>query len=134
MRRQRRHSEETSEINMTPMLDIVFIMLIFFIVTSSFVKETGIEVDRPSAHTAQRVNEGQVMIGLSANGEIWINKQPIALSNVGSTVKFLQSSNDKGVTIITDKTTPSGLLIQVMDQIRMMGIRDISIAAKQAKR
>ena len=68
--------EEESNIDMTPMLDVVFIMLIFFIVTASFVKEAGIDVNRPDAATAVQKNRANILVAISDNNEIWINKRP----------------------------------------------------------
>ena len=85
----RRHAtrEEETEINITPMLDIVFIMLIFFIVTTSFIRETGIDPQRPEAITAARQDRGNILIGISVTGQIWMDKKPVELGAVRQMVE-----------------------------------------------
>ena len=123
-------SDEESAIDMTPMLDIVFIMLIFFIVTTSFVKESGVTVSRPSAETAAEDKKGNIMVALKPNGEIWIDKRAVDVRSVRANVEKLRAeSPESGVVIQADTDSKTGLLVQVMDQIRLAGISNISIAA-----
>jgi biopolymer transport protein ExbD len=131
MRKRRyRAAEEDTEINMTPMLDIVFIMLIFFVVTASFVKESGVDVSRPSASTAVRKEHGNILIGISANDEIWMDKRRVDVRAVRATVERLHAENPEGAVVIqADKDARAGLLVRVMDQARMAGVADVSIAA-----
>lgn len=122
--------EEEAEINMTPMLDIVFIMLIFFIVTTSFVKESGISVDRPKASTAQRQERGNIMISIRPSGEIWIDKRPVDVAAVRANVERLKAQYPEGsVVIVADKASKNGVLVQVMDQVKLAGIENVSLAA-----
>lgn len=131
MRRRRTHQEEEAEINMTPMLDIVFIMLIFFIVTTSFIKESGIDVNRPSANTAERKERGNILIAITANDQIWIAKRQIDIRAVRANVERLHAENPEGAVVIqADKDSKTGLLVQVMDQARLAGVANVSIAAK----
>jgi len=128
LRRKRR--EDDSEIDMTPMLDIVFIMLIFFIVTTSFVKESGIDVNRPSAQTAEKKDRAHILIAISDGGEIWVQKRQIDVRSVRANVERLKAeSPEGGVVIQADKDARSGLLVQVMDQVRLAGVSNVSIAA-----
>ncbi len=123
--------DEESEINLTPMLDVVFIMLIFFIVTTSFVKETGIEVNRPNADTAERDEKGNILVAISQNNEIWIDKRRVDLKAVRANIERLKIEYPEGSVIIqADKEARSGLLVETMDQIRLAGVQNISIAAK----
>lgn len=123
-------NDEESAIDMTPMLDIVFIMLIFFIVTTSFVKESGVTVSRPSAETAAEDKKGNIMVALKPNGEIWIDKRAVDVRSVRANVEKLRAeSPESGVVIQADTDSKTGLLVQVMDQIRLAGISNISIAA-----
>ena len=87
--RRQRHNDEESEVNVTPMLDVVFIMLIFFIVTASFVKESGIDVTRPDAATAERKQRASILIAISKNNEIWIQKRRIDVRAVRANVERL---------------------------------------------
>lgn len=132
---RRRHlnlaEDEENEINMTPMLDIVFIMLIFFIVTTSFVKESGITVDQPTAETAQRQESSNILIGINPAGEVWIDKRSVDVRAVRAQVERLRAENpDAAVIIQADQKAPSGLLVRVMDQVRAAGVDDMAIAAK----
>ena len=92
--------EDESEINITPMLDVVFIMLIFFIVTASFVKEAGIDVNRPEAATAVKKERANILIAISDKGEIWINKRRIDVRAVQANVERLKAENPQGTVVI----------------------------------
>lgn len=130
MRRKHAHQED-ADINITPLIDIVFIMLIFFIVTTSFVKETGVEVNRPSANTAAKQEKGSILIAIRENGEIWFNKRNIDLRAVRANVERAHAENPEGgVVIIADKQSATGTLVDVMDQVKLAGVDKISIAAQ----
>lgn len=129
----RRHAtKDEPEINITPMLDIVFIMLIFFIVTTSFIRETGVEVNKPSALTAEPRPQGNVLIAIRDNDEIWMNRQNIEMHEVKSQVERARAENpESAVVIIADRTSRTGMLVQVMDQVQAAGITRISISAEE---
>ena len=131
MRRQRiQTSEEDTGLDMTPMLDIVFIMLIFFIVTTSFVKESGIDVNRPGAQTTERKERGNILIAITAHNDIWIDKRQIDVRAVRANVERLHAENPEGAVIIqADKDSKNGLLVEVIDQTRLAGVSNVSIAA-----
>ncbi len=119
-------------VNLTPLIDMVFILLIFFLVTASFTKESGIDVDRPSAETANRQERGNLVIAISQNGEIWIDNNQVDIRSVRAHVQRLHAQNPEGTVIITaDKQSRSGLMVDVMDQVRLAGVSNIAIAAKQ---
>ena len=131
MRRKNRRGQDENGLDLTPMMDIVFIMLIFFIVTTSFVKETGIEVNRPNAETAERDEKGNILVAISQNNEIWIDKRRVDLKAVRANIERLKIEYPEGSVIIqADKEARSGLLVETMDQIRLAGVQNISIAAK----
>jgi len=122
--------EEDNELNLTPMLDVVFILLIFFIVTTSFVKETGIDVNRPSATTAEKKSQGNILIAISANGDIWIDNREIDIRAVRANIQVLKASYPQSSVIIqSDQDASTGRLVKVMDQVRLAGVQNISIAA-----
>ncbi|MBU2917528.1 biopolymer transporter ExbD [Psychrosphaera sp. F3M07] len=122
--------EEQEEINLTPMLDVVFIMLIFFIVTASFVKEAGIDVNRPEAATAVKKERASILIAISDKGEIWINKRRVDIRAVQANVERLKAENPQGSVVIqADKKSTTDTLIKVMDASRAAGVFDVSIAA-----
>jgi biopolymer transport protein ExbD len=123
-------SEDDTELDMTPMMDIVFIMLIFFIVTTSFTKESGIEVNRPSAQTAERQQQGNILVAISADNEIWIDKREIDVRAVRANIERLHAENPEGAVIVqADKDSRNGMLVQVIDQIRLAGVNNVSLAA-----
>jgi biopolymer transport protein ExbD len=132
--RRRRGSggaEEESGIDLTPMLDVVFIMLIFFIVSTSFVKESGIQVSRPSAKSATKKERANIMVAISESGEVWIQKRKVDIASVRANIERLHAESPEGQVVVqADKDSKNGLLVEVMDQIRLAGVENISIAAK----
>ncbi|MAV81805.1 MAG: biopolymer transporter ExbD [Flavobacteriales bacterium] len=132
MIRRRKRLPEDSTIDITPMLDIVFIMLIFFIVTTTFIKETGVEVNRPNASTAVADERGNILIAITENNEIYIDKRLIDLRAVRANVERLKAENPEGSVIIqADKNSKTGLLVETMDQVRLAGVQNVSIAAEK---
>jgi biopolymer transport protein ExbD len=124
--------EEEAGIDLTPMLDVVFIMLIFFIVTTSFVKEAGIDVSRPNAASAEKKEKASILIAISNNGDIWIDKRKIDVRSVRANVERLHAESPEGTVVIqADKVSKTGILVKVMDQVRLAGVSSISIAATQ---
>ena len=131
-RHSRRQSGAIAEVNMTPLIDMVFILLIFFIVTTSFVKETGVDVSRPSAKTAVKKEHANILIAIKPNGEVWIDRRQIDRRAVRANVERMHAENPEGsVIILADKESQTGLLIEVMDQARLAGVANVSIAAEQ---
>jgi len=132
MRRLRVISEDESGIDLTPMLDVVFILLIFFIVTTSFVKESGIDINRPKASTSTSKPKANIMIGIDENGSVWIDKREVDIRAVRANVQSLRAINPEGGVIIqADTQSSTGVLVKVMDQVRMAGVEDISISSKE---
>ena len=122
--------DEESSVDITPMLDVVFIMLIFFIVTATFVKEAGIDVDKPSAATAIVQEKASILVAIDANNNVWINRRQVDLRSVRSIVERLHAENPKGTLVIqADKESKNDILVQVMDASRRAGIYDIALAA-----
>ena len=132
MLRKRKRQEEESEINITPMMDIVFIMLIFFIVTTSFITETGGEPSRPEAETAARAEQGNILIAVTPSDQIWMNKNPVELESVRILMEAAHAENpESSVVIVADELASTGVIIDIMDQIRLSGISKVSIAARE---
>jgi biopolymer transport protein ExbD len=126
-----RAKQEEAEINITPMLDIVFIMLIFFIVTTSFTKETGATIEKPMANQAISLRNGTILIGVRPNDDIWMNKRLIELREVRSMVERAKAENPEGsVVIVADKESRIGTVTQIMDQVRLAGVEGIAISAE----
>ena len=131
MARRHAHTEE-ADINITPMLDIVFIMLIFFIVTTSFTKETGATIIRPEAAQAVALQNGTILIGVRPNGDIWMAKRQVELREVRQMVERARAENPEGsVVIVADKGSRIGTVTQVMNQVKMAGVQGISISAEK---
>ena len=124
-------ADDETEINITPMLDVVFIMLIFFIVTASFVKESGIEVDRPSAVTAVVKEKGNILVAITATGEVWVDRRQVDPRALRANIERLHAENPQGSVVIqADKNSKNGLLVQVMDAARLANVPNVSLAAE----
>jgi biopolymer transport protein ExbD len=124
--------EDDSTIDMTPMLDVVFIMLIFFIVTSSFVKESGIEVFKPEAEQAQKMERTSLLIAINRANEVWIDRRNIERSSVKPVIEKLYAENPKGALVIqADKDSNSESVLFVLEAAREAGVADIAVAAAE---
>lgn len=124
------HAEEEAVIDLTPMLDVVFVMLFFFIVTSSFVKEAGVEVNRPQADTASSQDKGNILIAVTADGQVWMDKQVVDVRSVRAHVERMRMEQPDGVVVVqADQDARTGLVVQVMDQARLAGVKDVALAA-----
>ncbi len=122
--------EEETEINLTPMLDVVFIMLIFFIVTASFVKEAGIDVNRPDAPTAVVQENANILVAINDRNEIWIDRRRVDPRAVRANIERLHAENPQGAVIIqADELSQTKTLVHVMDASREAGVFNVSIAA-----
>ena len=120
---------DESDIDITPMLDVVFIMLIFFIVTASFVKESGIEVNRPEASTAQAKPRASILVAINELGEIWINKRKVEEGQVRANIERLHAENPQGSVVVqADEEAKTRVLVAVMDAAREASVRDVSLA------
>jgi biopolymer transport protein ExbD len=124
---------EHVEIDLAPMLDFVMNLLIFFIITTSFVKEAGITVDRPEALTAEQHASGNILVAIRANGEIWMDRKQVDLREVRPNVERLHIERpDDTVIVIGDKNAPAGVLAQVMDEVKAGGIQEVAVGAVNA--
>lgn len=131
MARKVRAEEEEAQIDMTPMLDIVFIMLIFFIVTTVFVKEAGIDVIKPEASQAALKKNANIFVAITEDGDVWMDKRQIDPDTVRANIERLLAEQPSDVVFVqADENAEHGVVIKVMDQIKAAGIDRISIAAK----
>jgi len=120
---------EGVEINMAPLIDMVFILLIFFLVTTSFVKEAGVDVERPVAATAQP-KKGNIIVAVTHEGQIFIENREVDIRSVRALMERFRAENpEASVVILADRRSQTGLVIQVLDQCRLAGIKEVSIAA-----
>ena len=124
--------EEEATIDLTPMLDVVFIMLIFFIVTASFVKESGIDVNRPEASTAVKKDKASILVAINDTNEVWINKRRVDIRAVQANIEQLRAENPKGSVVIqADKKSTTETLIKVLDATRAAGVEDAAVATEE---
>ena len=121
-------------IDMSPMIDCVFILLIFFIVTTTFVEETGIEVDKPQAASSVRLEKTSVLIALTANGAVVYGGKEIGMSGVQPLVRRMLQKEDVPVIVQADAAAPSGLLVRVIDEAKLAGAVKVSVATSRAAR
>ena len=121
-------------IDMSPMIDCVFILLIFFIVTTTFVEETGIEVDKPQAASSVRLEKTSVLIALTANGAVVYGGREIGMSGVQPLVRRMLQKEDVPVIVQADAAAPSGLLVRVIDEAKLGGAQKVSVATSRAAR
>lgn len=130
--RRRLQQQEEKVADLTPMLDVVFIMLIFFIVTATFIKETGVEVDRPDTQTAERKKTVSLLVGIAQDSSIWIDKKQVDVRNVRPMMERLHAENPKGgLVIIADMSSKVEKVLAVMDAARNLGIAQVAIASEE---
>jgi len=133
VRQSLRKTSKTAGVNMAPLIDMVFLLLIFFMVTTSFVKETGIDVQRPTASTAALKEKGNILVGVSSDGRVFLERKQVDVRSVRAHIERCLAENPEGaVVIVADKTSQTGVVIQVMDQCRLAGARNVSIAASKS--
>jgi biopolymer transport protein ExbD len=133
MRRILGSSAEESEasVDITPMLDVVFIMLIFFIVTATFVKESGIDVNRPKAQTAVVKEKANILVAIDAHNKVWVNRREVDVRSVRANIERLHAENPKGTVVIqADQDSTNEILVQVMDASRLAGVYEIALATQ----
>ena len=123
--------EEKDEPNITPMLDVVFILLIFFIVTANFIKEPGLEINRPDSDTAETQENAAILIAVGANDEVWMDGRRIDVRQVKANVVKMLADNPKGSVVIqADEKAVADTIIKVMDGAREAGVSAISLASE----
>jgi biopolymer transport protein ExbD len=122
-----------ASIDMSPMIDCVFILLIFFIVTTTFVEETGVEVDKPQAASAARLEKTSILIALTAKGEVVYGGRNIGIGGVQPLVRLMLQKEEVPVIVQADAAAQSGLLVRVIDEAKLAGAAKVSIATAKAK-
>ena len=130
MAKKKMSAQDEAQIDMTPMLDIVFIMLIFFIVTASFVKESGITVDKPTAETALKRPKANIFIGIDNAGDIYMLKNKVDKDAVKAGLEEMLLENPESTVVVqADNRADAGILISVLDAAKAAGVKNISVAA-----
>ena len=128
---ERLEQERAPGIEMAPLIDMVFILLIFFIVTTTFVKETGIDVQKPEAAQSVRLEDDLILLAITPSGEVWYDQGNIGVAGVRSTVAALLLSKDRPVVIQADRRVTTDLLVRVMDEAKLAGATSLSIATTE---
>ncbi len=132
--RDNQQQEEELEINMTPMLDIVFIMLIFFIVTATFMKEAGVTVQKPEALTGDRQDQASIIVAVTDKDEVWVNKTVVDVKALRPLIEKLHAENPKGTVVIeADKDARAGLMIAVADAIQAAGVPKVAVSTEERR-
>ena len=126
----RRANQKTLELNIAPLIDMVFILLIFFLVTTSFLKETGVDISRPTASTAAAKTKTTILIGVTRENTIHIDRRQVDIRAVRANVERALAENPEGnVVIVADQDSRTGLVINVMDACKLAGAQNVAIAA-----
>ena len=129
-RRHTSHEGDEHGIDLAPMLDFVLNLLIFFIITTSFVREAGVTVARPEAQTAVHAESGNILVAIRPNGEIWMDRRQVDLREIRPTIERLHLERpEDSVIVIADKAAKAGLLAHVMDEVKLGGIKTVAIGA-----
>jgi len=132
-RLQERLDEDAQHgINLSPLIDVVFILLIFFIVTTVFVRETGVDVDKPQAVSTELLQNELILIAITSNGEVFYDRSNIGIAGVRPTVASLLQIQERPVVIQADRSVTTDLLVRVMDEAKLAGAESLSIATTLA--
>ena len=132
MRRHARAEGGAAGLNLTPLIDMVFILLIFFAVNSTFVKFPGVDVEQPVARTAAPPEASTILIAVTANGEIWIDKKRVDVRRLRAVVeRMLVESPDASVVLLSDTDSRTGVVVEVIDQARLAGAAKVALAAAE---
>ena len=131
MARRQKPQADGDDVNVTPLLDIVFIMLIFFIVTSTFVKEPGVPIERPEALTTEVRKLASILVAIAPDNKIWINREEVKLEEVRAVVEQLARENPKGTAVVqADKGSESRYLVEVLNQVKAAGISEVAVSTE----
>jgi biopolymer transport protein ExbD len=131
-RRSLTESEEMTDINISPLIDMVFILLIFFIVTTTFVEESGVDVDKPKAASASQLDKNSILLAITAGGQVVYGGREIGVG-VRALVRRLTQKEDVPVILQVDQTAAAGLVVRVIDESKLGGAKTVSLAAEQPK-
>ncbi|MEM5549050.1 biopolymer transporter ExbD [Pseudoalteromonas fuliginea] len=129
--KHRLEQESGQHIDMSPLLDVVFILLIFFIVTTVFVRESGVEVDKPQAVSASRLEQQVIFLAITDTQQVFFDGSQIGVAGVRSSVEQMLKQQHRPVVIQADKTVPTELLVQVIDEAKLAGAAQVNLATKQ---
>lgn len=129
----RNRRSRSMELNMAPLIDMVFLLLIFFLVTTSFVREAGVEVNRPQAQSISTKDKTNMLIGITENGVVYIEGRTIDVRSIRTRMeRFVAEMPQGSVVIVADRESETGIVVQVLDACRLAGVKDISLSAEKA--
>ncbi|KZY47767.1 MULTISPECIES: biopolymer transporter ExbD [unclassified Oleiphilus] len=130
--RYRQETEEEGQIDISPLIDMVFILLIFFMVTTTFVKDMKLDLDRPSASSAAAASTKATRVFIDKLGDVYVDNQPVRIYSLQSKLRdMLRVSTDKSVLVVTDENVPAKLVLEVIDQCKLSGATDVGVATEQ---
>lgn len=130
--RYKREIEQEGQIDMSPLIDMVFILLIFFMVTTTFVKDMKLDLERPSASSSVAASTKATRVFIDKAGEVYVDNQPVRLYSLQSKLReMLRVSTDKSVLVVTDENVAARLVLEVIDQCKMSGATDVGVATSQ---
>jgi biopolymer transport protein ExbD len=132
-RRTLAEPEEPIELNLIPLIDVIMFLLIFFISTTTFVEDTGVQVDKPQAASAQQLDKNSILIAITANSQVVYGGREIGIGGVRPLVTRLTSKEEMPVIIQADSTAPSGILVRVIDEAKLGGAKNVSLATSRGK-
>ena len=133
--RRTKRSQKKAEIKIAPLIDMVFILLIFFIVTTSFVSQTGLTIERPAARSAENLESQSILIGIGSLGEIYMSGRRVGLFSLKPLLENkLRNQPKLSVVMVADKATPADLIVRVMDELRLSGVKRIALATEKKSR
>ena len=135
IRRQKRASRALPAINIAPLIDVVFILLIFFLVTSTFVRDRGVEITRPQAAASHMLEPLALRVNITAAGAVYVDGQPVEVSQLRDrTAGYARTADRPSVVLLPDEQTSSGRLIEVLDTVKTAGVQDIAVATRERQR
>jgi len=134
LRYTRSRASRPRDVNLTPLIDMVFILLIFFLVTTSFVRESGVDVRKPSARTVTTKEKNNLMVGVTEEGRVYIEGRVVDIRSVRARMeRFLAEMPEGSVVVVADRASRTGAIVQVIDACRLAGVTNISLAADKVR-
>ena len=134
MKSVRQRQSKDVEVNITNMIDVVFVLLIFFVVTTTFTKETGIDITKPSAGSAKQLAKEPLLIGVSREGAIYVNERQVDMAVLSSILKREAASDiDKSVVLASDKNSSMGTIVSILDECNSAGLKKVSVSTVSQK-
>jgi len=132
MRFKQRRTDNPTDVDVSPLIDMVFILLIFFMVTTTFVKDMKLDINRPAAASASKSDSKVVRVYIDNTGEVYIDNQPVQVWAIQSKLRsLLRTMTEKSVLVVTDDSIPVERLIDVVDECRMSGAKDVAVSTSK---